>query len=314
MKQIIAIALLLMCSSFGYAQRNNNNHIQQTTVSKPKLNNSSNEAKQRRLEEQRRREAAEREEQQRLEQEKLNALRWDDTQKTLCYNGQTYPMVFVSGGSFTMGEKYVHTDGKQGDKCDQPDARLVSVTLSNYYIGKYEITQDLWAIVMGSNPSSIKGNRMPVTNVSRGECLAFISRLNSLTGQLFRLPTEEQWEFAARGGVNSQGYIYSGSNNLNSVGWYSENSGNVIHEVGQKKPNELGLYDMSGNICEWCLGIYGFHRYGPQSWACSYSQDLVTRGGNYNFSYDRCTSTIREIQEQYAQNGSIGFRIILIEE
>ena len=132
-------------------------------------------------------------------------------------------MVYVSGGTSTRG-----------------------VTLSSYYICKYEVTQALWRAVMGSNPSKFKGDNLPVERVSYNDCQTFINRLNNYTGRNFRLPTMDEWRFAARGGKYSRHYEYSGSNNIDDVAW----SG--IHPVGTKRPNELGLYDMSGNVGEWC--------------------------------------------------------------
>lgn len=338
MKKLIIIAILSICSTCGYAQRNNNNGRavtpkQQTTTASGNKSKAQQDAARRQAEAKRQEQARqdqlrkeqeeqerqqqlrrEQEEQERIELERRNALRWDDTQKALCYNGQTYPVVFVKGNTFTMGEKYVHSGGKQGDRCDQPGARLSQVTLASFYIGKYEVTQELWEKVMGNNPSFVKGNRMPVTNISREACMQFLSKLSSQTGQLFRLPTEEQWEFAARGGVKSQGYKYSGSNSLNAVGWYSENSGGTIHEVGLKNPNELGIYDMSGNALEWCLGDYGLHRYGSQAWAWAYSTDPIARGGDCFHSPEFSSATKRDKQDTSKGRYAIGFRIVLVEE
>lgn len=319
MKQIIAIALLLMCSSFSYAQRNNNNQRKQTTVSKSKQTNSANVARQRQLAEQRRKEAEERKEQERIEFEKKNALRWDDATKSLCYNGQTYPMVYVSGGSFTMGEKYDNSffDGEDrwnGEKMGYDRSQLLRKTLNSYYIGKYEVTQDLWEKVMGNNPSNTKGERKPVTNIDEDQCRNFISKLNSITGQIFRLPTEEQWEFAARGGVKSQGYKYSGSNSLNTVGWYYENSGNEVHDVGLKNPNELGIYDMSGNIMEWCASMYGFEKWASGGSGGAVSYATVVRGGDFVNDWNYCTTTKRDKRTCNVRNSTLGFRIVLIVE
>lgn len=175
-------------------------------------------------------------------------------------------------GTFTMGNAgWVDTD---------PPSK---VTLSDFLISRYEVTQEQWECVMGRNPSFDKGNNKPVTNVSWNDCQTYIQELVRITGIPFQLPTEAQWEFAARGGKKSKGYKYAGSNNLDDVAWYSGNSSNTIHEVGQKKPNELGLYDMSGNVWEWCLDYHGKYnakskkdQSGPES-----GKDRIARGGAY---------------------------------
>lgn len=158
--------------------------------------------------------------------------------------GIEYPMVFVEGGSFMMG-----SDERYADDNEKP---AHEVTLSSYWIGKYEVTQELWQAVMGTNPSEFKGPRRPVEIVSWNDCQVFIRKLNNLTGKNFKLPTEAQWEFAARGGNKSKGYKYSGSNTIESVGWCQNNSMYETHDVGTKVPNELGIYDMTGNVWEWC--------------------------------------------------------------
>lgn len=161
-------------------------------------------------------------------------------------------MVYVSGGTFIMG-----ATSEQGNDAESNEKPAHSVTLSSFYICKYEVTQSLWRAVMGQNPSRFKGNNLPVDNVSWYDCQTFIARLNNLTGKKFRIPTEAEWEYAARGGNRSRGYKYSGSDTPSEVAWYYGICDNKTHPVGSKNSNELGLYDMSGNVWEWCSDRYG---------------------------------------------------------
>ena len=194
----------------------------------------------------------------------------------LTLNNLTANMVYVSGGTFTMG-----ATSEQGSDAYDGEKPVHSVTLSSFYICKYEVTQALWKAVMGSNPSNWKGDDLPVETVSWDDCQTFIRKLNALTGKNFRLPTEAEWEFAARGGNNSRGYKYAGSNNIETVAWYDGNSGNKTHVVGTKSPNELGLYDMSGNVWEWCQDRYGSYSGASQTnpTGASSGSNRVLRGG-----------------------------------
>ena len=207
--------------------------------------------------------------------------------KTFTVNGVSFEMVFVAGGTFQMGS-YV---GKDDEK------PVHSVTLSDYYIGQTEVTQELWQAVMGSNPSYFKGAKNPVSMVSWKDCQKFIRKLNRLTGGSFRLPTEAEWEYAARGGNKSRGYKYSGSDDLGSVAWYKDNSGREVHPVGSKSPNELGLYDMSGNVWEWCSDWIGSYPSSPQTnpTGASSGSNRVVRGGSYCFEESYCRSALRGI-------------------
>ena len=215
-------------------------------------------------------------------------------------------MVYVSGGTFTMG-----ATSEQGSEVWADEKPTHSVTLSSFYLCKYEVTQALWKAVMGKNPSDFKGNNLPVENVSWYDCQTFISRLNTLTGKRFRLPTEAEWEYAARGGNRSRGYKYSGSNNFSDVAWCNENSGYKLHPVGSKSPNELGLYDMSGNVKEWCSDWYG--TYSPSSQTnpkgASSGSARVYRGSYWSGTRDRCRSSCRG--NLAPDDPSLGLRLAL---
>lgn len=221
--------------------------------------------------------------------------------------GVEYPMVFVEGGTFDMG-----ATSEQGSDASSNEEPVHQVTLSSYHIGKYEVTQDLWEAVMGSNPSNFTGARRPVDDVSWDDCQEFIRKLNSLTGQNFRLPTEAEWEFAARGG-NSSGYKYSGSRAIDDVAWYDDNSGYTTHNVGTKSPNELGIYDMSGNVWEWCSDWYGEYissaqtnPKGPDSGSLR-----VLRGGSWGSLAGYCRVSFRfDLSPDY-RYGTLGLRLCL---
>lgn len=151
-------------------------------------------------------------------------------------------MVYIEGGTYLMGSKY---------KSHRP-----KVIVSSFYLGKYEVTQEEWVAVMGQNPSRFNGLKMPVENISWEQANQFVKKLNLLTKRKFRLPTEAEWEYAARGGKFDQGNKYSGSNDISLVAWSSGLHPETIHNVGMKQPNELGIYDMSGNVYEWCYDFY----------------------------------------------------------
>ena len=226
----------------------------------------------------------------------------------LTIKGVSYEMVWVRGGTFRMG-----ATSEQGSDAYSEEKPVHSVTLSSYYIGKTEVTQALWKEVMGSNPSYFKGDNLPVENVSWNDCQEFIRKLNALTGRNFRLPNEAEWEFACRGGNNSRGYKYSGSNYIDNVAWYSGNSGNKTHPVATKSPNELGIYDMSGNVLEWCSDWYGDYSSGAQTnpkgpESGSYR---VSRGGTWSYLARFCCSSDRRDYDPTFRDELLGLRLAL---
>ena len=177
------------------------------------------------------------------------------------------------------------------------------------------MTQALWQAVMGNNPSYSKNYNLPVECVSWDDCQEFISKLNHITGKTFRLPTEAEWEYAARGGNKSRGYQYSGSNNLSDVAWYDDNSSNTTHAVGTKQPNELGIYDMSGNVWEWCqdrLGAYSSSSQVNPTGANSGSY-RVSRGGSWCEFARLCRSSCRDLTSPGNRNYDLGLRLVLSE-
>ncbi len=227
---------------------------------------------------------------------------------TLTVNGIKYNMVWVEGGTFRMG-----ATSEQGSEAYDREKPVHSVTLSSYCIGKTEVTQALWKAVMGTNPSLFKGDNLPVECVSWDDCQAFIRKLNVLTGQNFRLPTEAEWEFACRGGNNSRGYKYSGSNYIDNVAWYRDNSGDKTHPVATKSPNELGIYDMSGNVSEWCSDWYGDYSSGAQTnpkgpYGGSHR---VSRGGSWRSLAGYCRSSNRNYYYPTNRYNILGLRLAL---
>ncbi|MBR4390359.1 MAG: SUMF1/EgtB/PvdO family nonheme iron enzyme [Prevotella sp.] len=228
---------------------------------------------------------------------------------TITANGVTFSMVFVKGGSFTMG-----ATTEQGRDANANEKPAHKVTLSDYYIGETEVTQALWLAVMGDdNPSEFKAPGMPVELVSLGDCEFFVEKLNALTGLKFRIPTEAEWEFAARGGTRSRGYQYAGGNDIGSVAWYEGNSDSKTHPVKQKAPNELGLYDMTGNVWEWCIDGYGPYSGTAQTNPKVSDDDAdanVTRGGSFSNEPKDCRVSVRSFSPGYISPG-LGFRIAM---
>lgn len=222
--------------------------------------------------------------------------------------GVSFRMIRVEGGTFMMG-----ADDKDADPDEGP---LHEVTLSDYWIGETQVTQELWKAVMGENPSHFKsGPNLPVESVSWVDCKAFIRKLNKLTGYKFQFPTEAQWEFAARGGnlgMNHH-YLYSGSNYINDVAWFEENSRKKTHPVGEIDSNELGIYDMSGNLWEWCSDCYD--NYSSKSETdpiCTKSgSKRVRRGGSWNHSARNCRVSYRSNAKQEDKDEELGLRLAL---
>lgn len=223
------------------------------------------------------------------------------------FNGVDIEMMAVKGGTFQMGSNDIQDYGA---------APVHSVTLSDFYIGKYEVTQAQWKAVMGNNPSLFKGDDLPIEQVSWKDVQKFFGNLNVKTGKRYRLPTEAEWEYAARGGNKSKGYTYAENNMPSNIAWFRDNSSSQTHPVGQKQPNELGLYDMSGNVWEWCSDWYGENYYanspktnptGPSS-----GSYRVYRGGCWGSGARNCRVPGRSGDTPGYRGSTLGFRLVLI--
>ena len=216
-------------------------------------------------------------------------------------------MMHVEGGTFTMGA----TSEMETPYDDEKPSH--QVTLSSYYIGETEVTQALWKAVMGRNPSDFKGDDLPVEQVSWNDCQTFISKLNALTGKNFRLPTEAEWEFAARGGNQSRHTQYSGSSRFDDVAWYEDNSDDKPHPVKTKQPNELGIYNMSGNVWEWCQDWNGDYSSNAQTnpTGASSGAQRVIRGGSWSYPPSSCRSLNRDYCAPEDSYSDLGLRLVL---
>lgn len=218
-------------------------------------------------------------------------------------------MVYVDGGTFMMG-----ATSEQGNEAESDETPTHRVTVSGFYIGKYEVTQSEWEAVTGRKPSHFKGPNRPVEQVSWDDCQDFIAKLNRITGKHFRLPTEAEWEYAARGGNRSNSTKYSGEYYLDEVAWYDGNSGNHSHDVGTKRPNELGLYDMSGNVWEWCSDWYDSYSSDSQNNPTGSSSGTyrVLRGGCWDDYAIYCRISVRGYDAPGTSNDGRGLRLVLL--
>ena len=227
--------------------------------------------------------------------------------KDFTVNGVTFKMVKVEGGTYTMG-----ATPEQGTEAQMNEKPAHEVTVKDFWIGQTEVTQELWQAVTDYNPSYTRWPQCPVDKVSWQECKSFVESLEELTGLKFRLPTEAEWEYAARGGKLSKGYKYAGSDNLEEVAWYAVNADEKSHPVASKKPNELGLYDMSGNVYEWCEDKYLMYdgtepQYSQKMLKSDKKREFhIERGGCWNYGPTMCRNTYRHAgnyTHMYAYDG-----------
>ncbi len=234
--------------------------------------------------------------------------------KSFNVNGVSFNMIKVDAGKFSMGM----IDGDTYGLSHQETPHEVTLT-KDFYLAETECTQALWNAVMGTNPSRFKGDNKPVDKIEWHDAMAFIEKLNEITGEQFRLPTEAEWEYAAKGGNKSNGYLYAGSDSLGEVAWYAGNAtfesnkpDHGTHPVGMKKPNELGLYDMSGNVWEWCADEFNFYTGEPQTDPLvddGGRNPYVFKGGGWDFLDDYCRSSYHFLPGN--RNYEVGFRLCM---
>ncbi|MBQ9583152.1 MAG: formylglycine-generating enzyme family protein [Bacteroidales bacterium] len=227
--------------------------------------------------------------------------------KEFTVNGVTFTMVKVEGGTYSMG-----ATPEQGTEAQMNEKPVHEVTVEDFWIGQTEVTQALWKAVTDYNPSYTRWPECPVDKVSWQECKGFVETLQELTGLAFRLPTEEEWEYAARGGKYSKGYKYAGSDNVDEVAWHVGNAEEKSHPVATKKPNELGLYDMSGNVYEWCEDKYMMYdgsepQYSQKMLKSDKKREFhIERGGCWNYGPTMCRTAYRHAgnyTHMYAYDG-----------
>ena len=233
-------------------------------------------------------------------------------QKTIQIQIPTIEMVYVRGGEFLMG-----CTGEQRMDCQPEETPAHLVRQSDFLISKYEVTQELWMAVMGGkNPSKVIGDSLPVTRITWYAAREFTQKLSKMTGKKYRLPTESEWEYAARGGNLSHGYKYSGSDDLSEVAWYKKNSGRKPHRIGTKKPNELGIYDMSGNVYEWCYDGFEFYEMSlsgniENPAGNDWSNVKIIRGGGMTSFPNVCRISARTRATDTYQFNFVGFRLAM---
>ncbi len=239
----------------------------------------------------------------------LVAPKLEQTETVDLGDGVTMDFVLIQPGWFVMG-----SDEEFGDGDESPRHK---VTLTKpFYLGRYEVTQEQWEKVMGANPSEFKGAKRPVDNVSWNDCQDFLSKLQAKTGRKFALPTEAQWEYACRAGATSRWSFGDNDGVMGDYAWCGANSGGATHPVGGKKPNAWGLYDMSGNVWEWCADFYAKHAYsggdatdplGPSSGA-----GHVLRGGAWGDDSDFLRCAYRNCNGPDSRNNGIGLRCVML--
>lgn len=225
-------------------------------------------------------------------------------------------MVNVEGGTFSMGAQATNPAAANYDPLAQSNEGPVhSVTLSSFYINKFEVTQHEWSVIMGGrnwNYNADNNDRIPAYSISYADAKTFINKLNELSNIQFDFPTEAQWEFAARGGNGSNGFLYGGSNNVDEVAWTKDNANVLVHPIGEKLPNELGLYDMSGGVWEWCLDEFTSYSENEQTNPSNPAwSKAVLRGGAWNYLPNYSRVTARDSYDLFLQSFANGFRLTI---